>query len=412
MEALVKLLSPEQKSISVQELPIYKNKSYELKPFDELTLAFFDHFSKKIMADNSINRLPEIAALGFWIRKSNLSKMQQDMAHLFNTKSFVTSPIGKVLHICPANVDTMFIYSFAVSLLMGNKNVLRVSNRMNAPHIDTLFVHLNGILQTKKYSLFRNYINIITYDHNDETSTYLSQQSNVRVIWGGDNTVKTFKSFKAAPRTKDIVFADRVSMLCIQCDTYLNLDEQGKNNFAKLFFNDAYTFDQMGCSSPQTIYFLGNDKLYRDCMDALLVHLQNYISSQYKSDISSLASLKLNRVADDAFEDVITKKTGNNYLMFAEQKKDHSKDMLHSCGGGYFYTAHVNSLSELDQLKNPKVQTLSYFGLNEKELNELTQMANGEGIDRIVPLGQALNFDYIWDGYNLFEELSKKIKVI
>jgi hypothetical protein len=35
----------------------------------------------------------------------------------------------------------------------------------------------------------------------------------------------------------------------------------------------------------------------------------------------------------------------------------------------------------------------------------------GEGIDRVVPLGRALEFNYVWDGYNLLDELSKKVQV-
>jgi hypothetical protein len=50
--------------------------------------------------------------------------------------------------------------------------------------------------------------------------------------------------------------------------------------------------------------------------------------------------------------------------------------------------------------------------LNESELKTIIEFANGESIDRIVKIGNALNFDYIWDGYNLFDELSKKVAVI
>ena len=32
----------------------------------------------------------------------------------------------------------------------------------------------------------------------------------------------------------------------------------------------------------------------------------------------------------------------------------------------------------------------------------------GKGIDRIVEVGNALDFNYIWDRYNLFSELVQK----
>jgi hypothetical protein len=90
-----------------------------------------------------------------------------------------------------------------------------------------------------------------------------------------------------------------------------------------------------------------------------------------------------------------------------ENNSDES--VLHGCGGGYFYFKKVFNINDVKVFKNPKVQTIAYWGLSNAELNQLKNSSVGEGIDRIVPMGEALNFHYIWDGYNLFDELSKKV---
>ena len=161
----VSLTSPTIQILSVKELPVFKDeKAFPLKPFDERTIAFFDHFSKAVLSNKQINKITEITALAFWLRKSNLLKMKEENQHLFADKLYTVSPKGVVLHICPANVDTMFIYSMTVSVLMGNKNVLRVSNRMNAPHINFLFELLNNSIELSP--LFKEYINIVKYYNN------------------------------------------------------------------------------------------------------------------------------------------------------------------------------------------------------------------------------------------------------
>jgi hypothetical protein len=66
-------------------------------------------------------------------------------------------------------------------------------------------------------------------------------------------------------------------------------------------------------------------------------------------------------------------------------------------------------IKDLVSLKVPKVQTISHFGLSQKDKTSLIELAYGEGVDRIVDVGHALNFHYIWDGYNLFQELSRKV---
>lgn len=408
----VSQLSPVQlTAVLLKKLDVFDTSSYVLKPFDGIILDFFDAFSRNILSNKSINHLPEIAALGFWLRKANLNKLKEQNDHLFSNPFYITSPLGKVFHICPANVDTMFIYSLTVSVLMGNKNILRVSSRMEAPHVKMLFDVLNKTIQQEKFSVFNSYINIISYPHNDAISSSISTSVNARVIWGGDETIKTFKKFETLARTKDIVFADRVSMLCIGCKSYLSLDEAELKVVVRNFYNDAYTFDQMGCSSPQTIYFIGNKDEYAKCFLKFQNDVSEYLKEHYEADLASISSLKLNRMVDDALEGIIVSQAGNNYIKFLELNNDVDESKLHGCGGGYFYIRNIASTISLGNLHAPKVQTVSYFGLIKSDLDILSQLSNGEGIDRIVPLGQALNFNYIWDGYNLFDELSKKVFV-
>jgi hypothetical protein len=398
-------------SVHLKDLQIFQKRDYLLKPFDDITLDFFDAFSKNILSNKQINYLPEIAALGFWLRRANLSKLKVENKHLFLSEIYKVSPLGKVFHICPANVDTMFIYSLTVSALIGNKNILRVSSRMDAPHVKILFEILNSILKLEKFELFKYYINVISYSHNDLISSKISTSVNARVIWGGDQTIKTFKKFETSPRTKDIVFSDRVSMLCIDCNSYLKIKDNQLNVLLRNFFNDAYTFDQMGCSSPQTIFFVGEKTDYQKCIVKFKDDVSEYLENHYQTDLASISSMKLNKMVDDVLENVIKSQKGNNYVKLLELKDGVDESNLHGCGGGYFYVRNIKSTNFLKNLQNPKTQTISYYGLSEADKNFLFDLSNGEGIDRIVPLGEALNFNYIWDGYNLFDELSKKVYI-
>ena len=395
------------------QLPVLASATYSFSPFHDETIGFLDAYSKQILADKTINKLPEIAALGFWLRKSNINQLRSENQHLFSNTRVITSPLGKVLHICPANVDTMFMYSLAVSLLMGNKNIVRISSRMDAPHVQVLFSILNKVLADEKFGAFASYVNLVSYERNDEISTFFSQHCNARVIWGGDQTVLSFKKFTGSPRTKDIVFADRVSVCCINANAFLSLadDEKEKALFLRNFFNDAYTFDQMGCSSPQTLFVIGSEEAAKACIQTLQANLSDYLRTSYKTDLSSLASLKLNRSVDDALDGIIDHKTGNSYVTFLELNEVANASSLHGCGGGYFYYRHIALVEQLLQLQQAKLQTITYYGLDDVQLAGLRNLANGEGIDRIVPLGTALSFNYIWDGYNLFDELSKKLYI-
>ena len=85
--------------------------------------------------------------------------------------------------------------------------------------------------------------------------------------------------------------------------------------------------------------------------------------------------------------------------------------MEESCGGGYFYIHNIESITDIAGKIDNKVQTVSFFGLEPNQINELYLKTLHKGIDRIVEVGKALDFNYIWDGYNLIEELGRRVTI-
>lgn len=77
---------------------------------------------------------------------------------------------------------------------------------------------------------------------------------------------------------------------------------------------------------------------------------------------------------------------------------------------GYFPEFAAEDISELSVLCNDsRCQTIGYIG--KKEMFEPLLRMGVKGIDRIVPIGRTLNFDFIWDGLNLYERLVRTIVI-
>jgi hypothetical protein len=292
-----------------------------------------------------------------------------------------------------------------LSILMGNKNILKVSNRLDHEYISTLFNILNEELETEESNIFRDYINIVTYQHEEDINMFFAEKSNARLIWGGDYTAKIFKGTIGNPRCKDIVFADRISISIFNTNLFLNETNLTQIKIVKDFYNDSFTFDQKGCSSPQSIILYGNTNNNRNFTNLFYTLLEEISSREYTNDYASLASLKFNQLVGDVIENKITT-FKNDFTSLYFVNSSSTQHLYHSCGGGYFYLNEISELIDIIKFINNKVQTISYFGLNHKEIDLIAHKTYGVGVDRIVPIGKALNFDYIWDGYNLCEELS------
>ena len=390
-------------------LPVMLDNNYSIAFADNVVLRFLNDLSKNILKEPSFKLEPSFVALGFWLRKKNIQRILFDNEHIKKENNFIVKPLGKVLHICPSNVDTMFIYSLVLSLLAGNKNIVRISSKLENIYIFKIFEIFNQLIQKKDFEIFENYINVITYERSDIINEEFSSNVNGRIIWGGDETIKQFKRYSTKPKVKDLYFTDKVSLSIINIEDINDFDND-YNDLIKNLYNDIYTFNQKGCSSPQSLLLIGKniDK------EAILLRIYKSISQlaeeKYNEDISSVSLLKLNQGVVDVIEDKVSKVINtSSYLTLA---KIHKSSLPHSCGGGYLYYDLLESLDESKQYINERTQTISYSGLSKETIKSLLQDINVEYVDRIVPIGKALDFDYIWDGYNILVEMTtlKSIK--
>lgn len=71
------------------------------------------------------------------------------------------------------------------------------------------------------------------------------------------------------------------------------------------------------------------------------------------------------------------------------------------CGFGLLFEWQCRAWDEISSHLDEKLQTISYFGIDSQRLQDLTALVQNTGVDRIVPIGQALNFHRFWDGYDL-----------
>ncbi len=78
---------------------------------------------------------------------------------------------------------------------------------------------------------------------------------------------------------------------------------------------------------------------------------------------------------------------------------------------GLFYEYDVKDLKELGPIMKGKMQTVTYYGIDPKALVSMVLENGWLGIDRLVPIGKALDLDVIWDGYDIFEEMTRIVDV-
>lgn len=367
-----------------------------LPKFDDEVLAFANHLSKLWLRMRS---QPEIVALGYWLRKANIKQMQAQF-EMENTSS-ITVARGTVFHIAPSNVDTIFVYSWLLSLFAGNRNIIRLSGKSQD---NVLLTTIINALHSGKFNSIAKQTILCTYDHDEGATEKISKVCQTRVIWGGDATIKAIRQVPLAPLANELAFPDRFSIALLNSETLDDLEA-----IVKKFYNDAFWFDQMACSSPRLIFWLGDNT---SAIEQFWRSLDQHIKREQYEFQSALQVTKLSTAmtyATDETTDRVT--TAPTFTRIQITEVDIEQREQH-CGAGLFLESRVQTVEEVADRLADKDQTLSYYGVSKEELITLVRAISNRAIDRIVPLGQALNFSSVWDGQQFLTSFTRKVVIL
>jgi hypothetical protein len=169
--------------------------------------------------------------------------------------------------------------------------------------------------------------------------------------------------------------------------------------------------DQNACSSPHLIVWQGNQR------PAAKARFWGAVArvAEAKYDLSQFKAVdKLTHLCQDAIDCAhVTgfSKCANYVYRVHLQSLPAKVDDLRG-RFGYFYEFDAASLDELAPIVNARYQTLTYFGVDKQALLDFVVTQRLSGIDRIVPVGSALDIGVIWDGYDIIASLSRIIDVV
>lgn len=393
----VETLVPARGEAELEELAAALAAAPSARPFAPELIDFCHAVSRALFADPRARRHPELVPLASFLRRASATALADEFAALGAGADVVHVPRGLAFHVPPSSVDTMFVYSLAVSLLVGNRNVVRLSQRRTET-TEVLVDALNAVCA--EHPAVARTLAVVSYGHEREPSALLSAAADVRVIWGGDGTIEAIRALPLAPHATELLFGDRFSLAAVAASS-------PEDDLARRLFNDAYWFDQRGCSSPRLVVGVGDGAWAR--LEALFDGLREEIAARgYTLELGAAMAKRVHAYGALADRPVRRFRDLGNELTVLELDTLDGFDRTHP-GAGLFYAATVGSLEELAPFVARKDQTLTVSGFDGDEVAAFVRAVNGRGIDRIVPFGEALTFGRFWDGYDLLAELTRRV---
>jgi len=381
-------------------------KLNSLDVFSTTTCSWLSDLSRFLLKDPKTKKYPDVATFAFFCRKANLSKLKSN--HYDPNEIRIGK--GIAFHIAPSNVPVNFAYTLITGLLAGNINIVKIPSKY-FEQIDLIINAINKTLEKPEFNEIKKRIFIIKYDTNSDVTSIISTICDLRIIWGGNETVSNIKKITSNPKSLDISFPDRYSICAIDANEYLGLENKLK--LSESFFNDTYLFDQNACTAPHSLFWIGSPN---DIAKAKLIFWEilektikekNYLLHEITA-VDKIVTFYNQSLAQDS----ITKNSSKNNLIWRINNNVINKNTdKFRCTSGYFNEFEITHLNEIDKLIKRNYQTLSYFGIHKDDLISFFKENKPLGIDRVVPIGNTLDFSLNWDGYDLINQMSRIIEI-
>jgi hypothetical protein len=376
------------------------------QPFSPIVLSFLQDLSYQLLHGSLAAQHPEWGALGFWLRPKHLEQLKSDVS-----LADIRLGRGIIFHITPANMPVMFVYSLIISLLAGNSNIVRLSPRIlstTAP-----LCHLLDTLWNQPAFRSLGETNaLISYqaDKKDLTDTFTTRCDG-RIIWGGNHSIQEIRQSPLPPQAVELVFADRYSVAILNSNTIANGSDTELKQWAHHFYNDTYGEDQNACSSPKLLFWISSSAAVYKNTQQRWWHAVAEESRSY-----DLQPFKVSEKYRQAWQFAMTCPELQSIHHEANRLYVYNlaalpNDITPLSGQfGQFFQIHLPSLAAVIPYMTKKVQTISTIGISADAIRFQLITNGAAGVDRIVPIGQAMDMDIIWDGINMIESLSRIIR--
>ena len=435
------LVGSEETLKDIQKIPA-------LPTFDDRIVGFLNELSRALLSKTEYRSYVDLMSYGFWIRKSHLMKEKP------RYEGYMRMGKGVTFHIAPSNVPVNFAVSMTSALLAGNACIIRVSDK-DFDQVRIITTEIGEILHKDEYKELQKYICIIRYPHSKEITDRLSKICDIRIIWGGDRTIEEVRQSPLPPRGCEMTFADRHSLAIINVGEYARKSEEEKRQIAKDFYTDTYYSDQNACSSPRmVVWYNDSDEIcitekypqrdeVNDSEEIPVIPtttelvarntfwrlLKDQIDEKYELQ-PVVAVDKLEKFAELATDEELIREMdrgigeeGNRSALLIRLvdrdplcmrvELDYPTESLmdYKMLGGYFFEYMTNDMSSIVPVLGKQAQTVAYLGVDPEDIASVIKEFGVRGVDRIVPIGDTMDLSFFWDGYDMIEEMSRRVDI-
>lgn len=375
--------------------------------FNETSLEFCADLSLALLRNPHSKRYPDLITFAYFIRKSSLRRYKD--AYLADGKLRVGW--GQAVHITPSNIPINAAYSFIFGLLSGNSNLIKLPSK-NFPQLEIFVQEYKKLASNEKYENIKRFNHFFQAGYNNEFLLEQMKNADARVVWGGDATVKRIRLIPMKEKCIELAFPDRSSLCILNSEVVGNLSDYELDELCQKFYNDTLLVDQNACSSPSIIVWLDPQQNY-NCINRFWEKFEQIEVRKGPLGVSKYVDklVKVGRILTAS--NVLPLDLKEYGLGTTVNQVDRASDIEDDLriGLGFYRELKVESLERVHQILSARTQTITYFGVVPEDIVATVVRHRILGVDRVVPVGEALALSFVWDGKDIIRNLSRIVSV-
>ena len=393
---------------------LHKNAAILRDSKPEVLLEFFDRAAQELpkkfpvfLREHSFLGTPFLLS---FLKKYNLSGLLRTSLYgninCLNSfteipglaKKIMALPRGVVTHWAAGNVLNLGIISLVQGILTKNVNVVKLPAAYGL--ILPLFMNLLAEFEIKAgkgnplkgADLLKTILFVYCDKDDKKDQTQLSMESDVRIIWGGQEAVHTVLTLPKKDTAEDIVFGPKNSLVIIGKNSF---EENDLPDLAFKLALDISMFEQRACTSPHTVFIEKDGKISpREWAQVLSFGMEKALKRIPKQPITaneaySVAEIRsLYNLTGEVFSSNGTEWT----VIYSEEK-----GLAEPYSSRVIFVRPVDDIYEILDLMDPSLQTLGLC-LDTKRKTDFAEKTAARGIERITNIGMMHVYDHPWDG--------------
>jgi hypothetical protein len=341
-----------------------------------------------------------------------LDKFVQDKSNpIRRIKAF---PKGVVVHWLAGNVPLLGMLGLVQSIIAKNVNILKAPSH-NSGVLPALLNEIKKIdieYLSGKIIYGKDIVSsiaVVYYNReNYSAAETLSKFSDLRVAWGGSESVTSVMSLPRRHTTEDIIFGPKLSYMAIGKEFLTS-----ENNIEKLIKKisiDCSVFDQYACASPHTIFIEeGGDISPKEFCERLALNMEKTSIRIPKNPVDggTIGNIQSKRMKYEFTADVWSSSGTTWTVLLDSEWKSGLADPTYS---RVITVRSIPNIIDSAYFANKDIQTIS-LGLNNDREIEYANIAASLGACRFPDIGRMTHFDTPWDGLNLLQRMVRYVSI-